>query len=392
MEENYYDILQIERSATQSEIKSAYRKLAIKYHPDKPNGNEEKFKKIAEAYDVLSDTFKRSQYDITGFAELNIENPMDIFENLFNDFKPDIFNNFTDNLNSNIKIKSKTFIFQDNFDEKINDAIPDMLNTFKNVISGETTSNPLKETVMKNLINTTCNIFNNSDKQSTNNFDNYTNINLNENLNNNLNNKSSVNSNDSYKNYNTNIGELKSSKDKCLYKNMPKDIKINKSFKLKDFYQTKSKKFKYNRINLISNKETRVSETLNIKLYLNQELCIKEMGHFRKKYNHAGDIFFKFNCLEDDLYKIEDNDLLLQMNITIADLYGDFIRDIILPDETIYKLECVDLYKTDLTTIIDNLGLPIYNTTGRGNLKIMFKLVFKELNESDIILIKNIFN
>ena len=46
----------------------------------------------------------------------------------------------------------------------------------------------------------------------------------------------------------------------------------------------------------------------------------------------------------------------------------------------------------DLTTIIDNLGLPIYNTTRRGNLKIMFKLVFKELNESDIKLIKNIFN
>lgn len=61
--EDYYSILGIEKTATKEEIKKAYRKLAIKYHPDKnPNGSEQ-FKKIAEAYGVLSDDSKKAEYD-----------------------------------------------------------------------------------------------------------------------------------------------------------------------------------------------------------------------------------------------------------------------------------------------------------------------------------------
>ena len=68
---DYYDILGISRNADQAEIKSAYRKLAIKYHPDKNPGNseaEEKFKEAAEAYEVLSNTEKRQRYDQFGHA------------------------------------------------------------------------------------------------------------------------------------------------------------------------------------------------------------------------------------------------------------------------------------------------------------------------------------
>ena len=67
--EDLYEVLGISRTATQNEIKSAYRKLAVKYHPDKNPGNkeaEEKFKKISAAYDVLSDETKRRQYDSYG--------------------------------------------------------------------------------------------------------------------------------------------------------------------------------------------------------------------------------------------------------------------------------------------------------------------------------------
>jgi len=69
MADNYYEILGIEKSASQEEIKKAYRKLAIKYHPDKnPEDKtaEEKFKKIAEAYEVLSDEEKKSNFDLFG--------------------------------------------------------------------------------------------------------------------------------------------------------------------------------------------------------------------------------------------------------------------------------------------------------------------------------------
>lgn len=67
---DYYEVLGVDKKATESEIKAAYRKLAIKYHPDRNPGNaeaEEKFKEAAEAYDVLHDPQKRQQYDQFGF-------------------------------------------------------------------------------------------------------------------------------------------------------------------------------------------------------------------------------------------------------------------------------------------------------------------------------------
>lgn len=63
---DYYQILGVEKEASPEEIKRAYYKLAHKYHPDKEGGNEEKFKEINEAYQVLSDEKKRSQYDQFG--------------------------------------------------------------------------------------------------------------------------------------------------------------------------------------------------------------------------------------------------------------------------------------------------------------------------------------
>ena len=63
---DYYEILGVKKTASDDEIKKAYRKLAVKYHPDKNPGDkaaEEKFKEINEAHDVLSDKQKRARYD-----------------------------------------------------------------------------------------------------------------------------------------------------------------------------------------------------------------------------------------------------------------------------------------------------------------------------------------
>ena len=68
---DYYKLLGVEKNASPEEIKKAYRKLALKHHPDRNKGNkeaEEQFKKISEAYAVLSDKEKRQQYDTVGSA------------------------------------------------------------------------------------------------------------------------------------------------------------------------------------------------------------------------------------------------------------------------------------------------------------------------------------
>jgi molecular chaperone DnaJ len=68
---DYYEILEVGRNATQAEIKSAYRKMALKFHPDKNPGDptaEEKFKEAAQAYEILSNEQKRARYDQYGHA------------------------------------------------------------------------------------------------------------------------------------------------------------------------------------------------------------------------------------------------------------------------------------------------------------------------------------
>ena len=85
MSADYYKTLGVAKNASNNEIKKAYRKLAMKYHPDHTKGDkaaEEKFKKITEAYAVLSDTEKRKQYDTFGSADFQQRySQEDIFRN-----------------------------------------------------------------------------------------------------------------------------------------------------------------------------------------------------------------------------------------------------------------------------------------------------------------------
>src|ERR1700685_1936973 len=103
---DYYEVLSLSKSSSAEEIKKSYRKVAMQYHPDRNPGDkgaEEKFKEAAEAYEVLSDSDKRAQYDRFGHAAVNNGrggfsgggmNMEDIFSQFGDVFGDDIFGSF----------------------------------------------------------------------------------------------------------------------------------------------------------------------------------------------------------------------------------------------------------------------------------------------------------
>lgn len=133
MNKNYYDILGVDKNASEKDIKTKYRKLAVKYHPDKNKGNkeaEEKFKEISEAYETLSDQNKRKLYDQqlnnpfgnrSGNFNSNF-NVNDIFSQFFgggdpfSDFNPGFSNN-QKRRKENLDLKLKIYI---TFEESYN--------------------------------------------------------------------------------------------------------------------------------------------------------------------------------------------------------------------------------------------------------------------------------
>ena len=104
-EKDYYEVLGVKKKASPEDIKRAYRKLAVKYHPDKNPGNkqaEDKFKEASNAYQVLSDPEKRKIYDLRGHAGVHdsgfqgFNNFDEIFSQFGDIFSQQIFGNFGD--------------------------------------------------------------------------------------------------------------------------------------------------------------------------------------------------------------------------------------------------------------------------------------------------------
>ena len=101
---NYYDVLEVKRDASINDIKKSYRKLALKYHPDKNPGDtiaENKFKEINNAFEIIGNEEKRNKYNmeldgIGPHISTNIRNPMDIFKQFHQ-----MHNNFNININFN---------------------------------------------------------------------------------------------------------------------------------------------------------------------------------------------------------------------------------------------------------------------------------------------------
>ena len=143
MKKNFYDILELNKKASQDDIKKSYRKLALKYHPDKC-GDENKFKEISEAYQILSDPIQKKLYDMNqlNFNTFKYDDPYSIFNKIFKNTNPNIIkyvfnifdkidikntNNFNDFLNNldNLTMEDIFSLPLDYFNSKIIQLIPD---------------------------------------------------------------------------------------------------------------------------------------------------------------------------------------------------------------------------------------------------------------------------
>jgi DnaJ-class molecular chaperone len=100
MTTNYYDVLNVTKNSSIDDIKKSYRKLSMKYHPDKNNGEDTKMKQITEAYSIIGDPIKKKKYDFESTAP----NPEDLINMFFGNtgnayFSPDIFQNMSQGRN-----------------------------------------------------------------------------------------------------------------------------------------------------------------------------------------------------------------------------------------------------------------------------------------------------
>lgn len=142
MEENYYDILEVNRNASPEIIEKAYKTLVKKYHPDLQENNlkdnyEEKIKKINEAYEILSDSEKRKNYDLQLKSNevskedynnlynenINLKNEINYLKhniNLNNSYQSQ---NVKNNIQQNINTRYENNINQEELNQKVNDAV-----------------------------------------------------------------------------------------------------------------------------------------------------------------------------------------------------------------------------------------------------------------------------
>ncbi len=333
---DYYQILQIEKNASPSDIKKAYHKLALIYHPDKnPNNSEasEKFKEISQAYSVLSDPEKRKMYDLSGDDEEYAFNENDIdpfiifntiFQNHLNSFMSgglqfertfdmnNVFNGFVnEGLNEsfpNIKIQVHSIPLHTGFSNLNQDDIRFLQEEYEED----------EEDFPPGLSHLFGNVFKHSKKNKK--------------------------------------------PKKQIIKEKPDDIIINIKVSLKDILNKEKKQISFERHRKKNNDYHLKKRKIDIPIY-GKEILIEGDGHELKDYAKKGDVLIQINMKDDPIYKrIHDYDLICQKDISLHQLSLDSYFDWVLPNnKTIHIHIPNNLFLNNKFGIINNTGIPYLN-------------------------------
>ena len=322
MAKDYYEVLGLSKYCTQEEIKKAYKKLALQYHPDKNGENEEsksKFQDISEAYSNLNDDSKRKNYDMFGSEESgfdftqNGEDPFSMFNSIFKDHLNQ-FKNFEMN-------------YENTFD--IGNVI--------NQLAGGGLGGLLNKT-MPNL-----HVKVHSFEQN----------------------------NDMLNNLFKNNNEEK-------IEEVIEDIQIHVDVSMKDIYEKKKEKISYTKDKIKKNKIVQKKVNFEVPLY-STELILK--GNGNETFHGKGNVVIHFHCEPFEFIRVNTYDVFYEKKIELKDYYKNRNCFIYLPNNE--KLFLNNLKGNSLIKIEDK-GIPYQedNEWMYGDLYVNIKIIMPiELDE-----------
>ena len=345
MTKNYYDILGVSKNATFDEIRKMYKKLALKYHPDKNKDNEEttnQFKEISEAYDTLGDEQKRKSYDLYGNTDDNfVDDPFSMFNDIFSTH----MNNFMNM----------------NYENSIN------LNDILSGLSGFSSSN----VQIPNIPNIHFKVHTFSSRKENNPF---------QNINNNI--KNNISSNNNFRNNDTD-----SINEQTLFKK-PDDIHINFDVSLEEIYSQEKKEIFIDRYRNKNNIFKLRNKKIDIYVY-DKEIILENNGNEVKGGTERSDIIITINNIKHSYFtRINDYDVLYIKDITLKEIYNGFTFDIKLPNKTneniTIKCKGNNFYKNNLLLHkINDKGIPYLenNKWKYGSLFIKYNIKLPNIDE-----------
>ena len=370
-----YKILQIKENATNIEIKKAFRKLASIYHPDKPTGNEEKFKQINIAYEILSNENKKKEYD-----EMNYVNRIKLYD-MFNAIIP---NKYNSTINTVIN-----FFYDDTNDLKkdVNDMD---FNTIKSKVLNKLAYSNIIEMLKTTYESNTTDKSYEPIKDNNDDIESYEPIKDNDN---NTKIVEPIKDNDN----NTKIVEpIKNNDDIESYEPIKNNDDIESYEPIKnivepiddDIYECHDKELdvfgyinvdlsekyckKYRKINVRRIRDGILEDKQFIIPILSDEFIIDNEGD--KECDSFGNLSILIKENEDQIFKkVGEYDLMIKKKITFYDYLEGFIFDLVLPDKNILEIHNKNPQMSGLIDVYKGYGMPYdYNTITRGNLIIKY--------------------
>jgi DnaJ-class molecular chaperone len=324
MNKDYYEILGLNKYATNDEIKKSYKKLALKHHPDKNQDSEESkkmFQNITEAYSVLGDEEKRKKYDMFGIEDNEFEFDEDPFK-MFNSIFKEHLHQFQ-NMDMNMHYE-KSFDVNDIIQEMSGFNLGNLFNIPKvhvqvHSLNGGSGSR-IGSSNIGNILNGFSEMYNDLSKN---------NVNINKN-------------------------EKKNQENKV--EEIIEDINIHVDITMKDIYNKNKKEIKYQKDRYKNKKIVKKNVKFNIDIYDKEIILI---GNGNETKNAKGNVNIYIHNDSTDFVRINDYDVYYNKSISLKDYYiiknKNNIFSVQLPNEEVVYLKNVEGNKI---IKIENKGIP----------------------------------